>query len=101
MTQPQEAVPLMPSDRRSESTERRSGDRRQRPRAWDEFERRMGDRRSGKERRLVLQSAGDQIHVALKLLTRIAESGLVVDQELRNLEAAMLRLRFALERLET
>jgi hypothetical protein len=86
-------------------TDRRGGDRRglaerRRAAALVEFERRMGDRRSGKDRRLLLQSAGDQIHVALKLLTRIAESGLVIDQERRNLEAAMLRLRFALERLE-
>jgi hypothetical protein len=58
------------------------------------------DRRSGAERRLSILSAGDQIREALRLLTRVVESGSAQEQEQRTLEAAMLRLRFALDRLE-
>lgn len=84
-------------ERRSETevevpVERRSGAER----------RQIGDRRSSIERRLSLQSAVDQIHGALKLLTRVAESeaGRLNEEQRRELEGAMLRLRFALERLE-
>lgn len=62
--------------------------------------RRISERRAGIERRLSIQSAGDQIHAALRLLTRVIEMGAVTEQELRTLESAMLRLRFALDRLE-
>ena len=70
------------------------------------FERRGGDRRSGAERRaqierrLSLQSAEDQIHGALKLLTLVAEGSALGERHRRSLEAAMLRLQFALERME-
>jgi acyl-CoA reductase-like NAD-dependent aldehyde dehydrogenase len=84
-------------ERRSETdvevpVERRSGAER----------RQIGERRSAIERRLALQSAADQIHGALKLLTRLAESeaGRLNEEQRRELEGAMLRLRFALERLE-
>ena len=76
------------------------------PEATPSFERRLGDRRSGSERRflierrLSLQSAQDQIHGALKLLTLVAEGAMLGEQQRRSLEAAMLRLRFALERME-
>lgn len=73
-------------------------------------ERRLGDRRSTGERRallerrLALHSAEDQIRGALKLLTQLADGGgggaMLGDQQRRSLEAAMLRLRFALERME-
>jgi hypothetical protein len=62
--------------------------------------RRISERRAGIERRLSILSAGDQIHAALRLLTRVVEMGAVTEQELRTLESAMLRLRFALDRLE-
>ena len=64
--------------------------------------RKIGDRRSAVERRLSLQSAMDQIHGALKLLTLVAESepGRLNEEQRRELEGAMLRLRFALERLD-
>ncbi len=62
--------------------------------------RRISERRAGIERRLAIQSAEDQIHTALRLLTRVIEMGAVTEQELRTLESAMLRLRFALDRLE-
>ncbi len=72
--------------------ERRSGvDRRQ-----------LSDRRMAVERRLSVHSAADQIHGALKLLTLVAESeaATLSEEQRRELEGAMLRLRFALERLE-
>jgi len=59
-----------------------------------------GDRRSGQERRLAILSAGDQIREALRLLTRVIENGSTAENEQRTLEGAMLRLRFALDRLE-
>lgn len=62
--------------------------------------RRISERRAGIERRLSIQSASDQIRLALRLLTRVVEMGAVTEQELRTLESAMLRLRFALDRLE-
>jgi len=60
-----------------------------------------GERRAFLERRLSLQSAGDQIRGALKLITAAIESGSVPEKQRRSLEAAMLRLRFALERIES
>ena len=62
--------------------------------------RRKSERRTGIERRLSIQSASDQIRGALRLLTRVVEMGAVTEQELRTLESAMLRLRFALDRLQ-
>jgi hypothetical protein len=62
--------------------------------------RRKSERRTGVERRLSIRSASDQIRGALRLLTRVVEMGAVTEQELRTLESAMLRLRFALDRLE-
>lgn len=59
----------------------------------------VGERRAGVERRLSIQSAEDQIRGALKLLTQVAETGVLTEVERRELEAAMLRLRFAAERL--
>ena len=80
-------------DRRVESAplpvERRGGE-----------DRRETDRRVGVERRLALQSAASQVHIALALLMRIAESDALGDENLRLLDAAMLRLRFAAERME-
>lgn len=48
---------------------------------------------------MALQSAEAQIHGALKLLTVLADDAKIGDHERRGLEAAMLRLRFALERM--
>ncbi len=59
-----------------------------------------GNRRSGQERRLALLSAEDQIHEALRLLTRVIETEATDENERRTLEGAMLRLRFALDRLQ-
>src|SRR5689334_22464369 len=63
------------------------------------------DRRSGEERRLNGERRGtdapaDHIHNALELLTHVAESGTLDEASLRDLDAAMFRLRFALHRIE-
>jgi hypothetical protein len=63
-------------------------------------ERRKSERRAGIERRLALQSAAGQMETAINLLMRIAESGKLNDEDLRLLDTAMLRLRFAAERLD-
>ena len=65
-----------------------------------EERRRVGERRLGVERRLAELSAGDQIRETLRLLTRVIESGTVAEQEVRSLDAAVLRLRVALDQLE-
>ena len=67
------------------TVERRAGkDRRQHP------ERRAGGRRGGQERRGE-ESAAEHIRNALQL---------IVDEHRRDLDAALFRLRFALDRLE-
>jgi len=113
MTAPDLSIPE--PDRREKAErrlllDRRSGvDRRQRGaaaaakgvrRATDD-RRTGGERRAYLERRLSLQSAGDQIRGALKLMTTAIESGSIPEKQRRGLDAAMLRLRFALERIDT
>jgi len=100
----------LPAAERRRLTERReSSERRSNGEGVSLAERRAGgdrrqvsDRRSAVERRLSLHSAVDQIHGALKLLTLVAESkaSTLSEEQRRELEGAMLRLRFALERLE-
>jgi hypothetical protein len=68
--------------------ERRAGD-----------DRRKGERRLGVERRMALQSTSEQIHAALALLTRLVDTGRVDDDGRRFVDAALLRLKFALDRL--
>lgn len=64
-------------------------------------ERRSGaDRRSGQERRAQAATASGQVLTALGLLTRAVETGVLADDERRLVDAAMLRLRVALEQLE-
>lgn len=62
--------------------------------------RRFLERRSGQERRLTIRSAEDQIHDALRLITQVVEAGHAGEEDRRTLEGAIVRLRFALERLE-
>ena len=62
-------------------------------------ERRKSDRRRGIERRLALQSAAAQLQTAIGLLLKIADSGALNDDQRRLLDTAMLRLRFAVERM--
>jgi hypothetical protein len=91
-----------PHDRRRSSERRMLLDRRmsvERPEHATE-RRQNGERRSGLERRLALLSAGDQIRETLRLLTRVIESGTLREPEVRSLDAAVLRLRVALDQLE-
>jgi hypothetical protein len=62
--------------------------------------RNTGDRRTGLERRLAILSAEGQIREALRLLTEVIDRGAAPDDEQRSLESAMVRLRYALDRLE-
>lgn len=95
----------LPHDRRSTGADRRALLERRlgmaRTRRQPESDRRInGDRRSGQERRLAILSAEDQIRESLRLLTLLVEEGHPSETEQRRLESAMLRLRFALDRLE-
>lgn len=58
------------------------------------------ERRSGLDRRMIVESATAQIHAVLELLTQLADMGALRDDSRRLLDTAMLRLRFALERME-
>jgi hypothetical protein len=64
-------------------------------------DRRSGvERRSGLERRSEeLDTISSQVLAALGLITRAVESSPLRDDQRRLLDAAMLRLRFALEKL--
>jgi len=73
---------------------RRRGDRRTKHVSVDV------ERRSGLDRRLIVESATAQIHAVLELLTELADQGALRDDSRRLLDTAMLRLRFALERIE-
>ncbi len=89
-----------PNERRGSNDRRllnRRGARKERPPA---DRRSNGDRRTGLERRLAILSAEGQIHEALRLLTEVIDRGASQDEEQRSLESAMVRLRYALDRLE-
>jgi len=58
------------------------------------------ERRSGLDRRMIVESATAQIHAVLELLTQLADMGALRDDSRRLLDTAMLRLRFALEKME-
>ena len=58
------------------------------------------ERRSGLDRRLIVESATAQIHAVLELLTELADQGALRDDSRRLLDTAVLRLRYALERME-
>ncbi|PYO91370.1 MAG: hypothetical protein DMD58_04670 [Gemmatimonadetes bacterium] len=59
------------------------------------------ERRSGLDRRMIVESATAQIHAVLELLTELADQGALRDDSRRLLDTAMLRLRYALERIES
>jgi len=86
------------TDRRD--SDRRSGADQRVEAAAIGVERRKSDRRQGIERRLALQSAAGQLQIAIGLLMQIAETGALNDELRRSLDTAMMRLRFALERME-
>lgn len=58
------------------------------------------ERRSGLDRRLIVESVTAQIHAVLELLTQLADMGALRDDSRRLLDTAMLRLRYALEQIE-
>jgi hypothetical protein len=69
------------------------------------------ERRAGAERRLVRtrrtklerrleETPEEHIRNALQLLANVADSGTLSDELRRDLDSAMLRLRFAIDRLE-
>lgn len=89
----------VPHERRG-SSERRVLNRRAARKERAGAERRINeDRRTGLERRLAILSAEGQIREALRLLTEVIDRG-APDEEQRSLESAMVRLRYALDRLE-
>ena len=104
-----------PSDRRAppdrrRGTDRRNGDRRQML-ALVTVERRSGmDRRQNADRRAEQrrtaserrseESAAEHIRNALQLIEHVADSHQLDDEHRRDLDAALFRLRFALDRLE-
>jgi hypothetical protein len=88
-----------PADRRLVPDRRNIVDRRRVVRVVVEDRRSGEDRRAGAERRGA-DAPGDHIHTALRLLTNVAESGTLDEASLRDLDAAMFRLRFALQRIE-
>jgi energy-converting hydrogenase Eha subunit H len=58
------------------------------------------ERRSGLDRRMIVESAAAQIHAVLELLTQLADMGALRDESRRLLDTAVLRLRYALEKME-
>ncbi len=90
---------LSHADRRL-TTERRGPTDRRRVVTVVVEERRSGVERRAPPERRAPESAGEHIRNALQLLTNVAESGTLDEESLRDLDAAMFRLRFALDRLE-
>ena len=104
-----------PADRRASADrrrgiERRNGDRRRTltlvtddRRSGEErrqhAERRASGRRGGQERR-GQESAAEHIRNALQLIAEVADARELDDEHRRDLDAALFRLRFALDRLE-
>ena len=82
-------------------TDRRSGEDKRVEHMPVSVERRKSDRRQGIERRLALQSAAGQLQTAMGLLLQLSDSAALNDEERRMLDTAMLRLRFAVERMAT
>ncbi len=82
------ALVLAPAERRAGQERRASGERRAAP-----------ERRTAAERR-ARESAAEHIRNAIQLLANVAEAGTLDEESLRDLDAAMFRLRFALDRLE-
>jgi hypothetical protein len=79
---------LVPVERRSGTDRRHAPDRRGRD-----------ERRSGVERRRQ-ETVGDHIRSAVQLIAHVAELDALDDEHRRELDTAIFRLRFALDRLE-
>ena len=86
-------------NRRAKSERRGGADRRKEPAPVELERRKGGQRRTGLERRVELETAGDQIHAALGLLTYARDQGILLDMDRWLLETAVARLRLAVERL--
>ncbi len=85
---------------RRENADRRGGADRRKEQTPVELERRKGSRRrTGLERRLELETAGDQIHAALGLLTYALDQGILLDVDRWLLQTAVVRLRLAVQQL--
>jgi hypothetical protein len=90
---------------RRAATERRGGDRRQgltlvtAERRAGQDRRRPAERRSVAERRAE-ESAIEHIRHAFKLIAQVADADQLDDEQRRDLDAALFRLRFAIDRLE-
>jgi len=96
---------MFSSAERRASSERRGVERRHRIVLVPVERRSGGDRRLSGERRLKLERHGQEtpeehIRNALQLLANVAESGTLDDELQRDLDSAIFRLRFAVERLE-
>jgi len=86
-------------DRRKKADRRGGADRRN-EQVPVEVERRKGERRrTALTRRLELETAADQIHAALGLLTYAQDQGLLLDVDRWLLATAIARLRVAMEQL--
>jgi hypothetical protein len=57
------------------------------------------ERRSGVDRRL--ESVEDQLQTVIEMLADVADSGAIGDEDRRVLDTAIMRLRFATERMKT
>src|SRR2546426_11959203 len=85
---------------RRAKADRRGGADRRNEQAPVELERRKGsERRTGLERRLELETASDQIHAALDLLSYALDQGILIDVDRWLLQTAVARLRLAVEQL--
>ena len=86
-------------DRRKKA-DRRSGADRRTEQVPVEVEQRKGERRrTALTRRLELETAADQIHAALGLLTYAQDQGLLLDVDRWLIGTAIARLRAAMEQL--
>jgi hypothetical protein len=95
------------SDRRGH--ERRSGTERRRGRTPRGFllrlihgeRRKNGQKRRESDRRSARQTATDLVRSAFEFIASVCQSDAVTDEEARHqLDSALIRLKFALERLE-
>ena len=91
------------SAERRAAAERRGVDRRHGIVLVQEERRSGRDRRQAGERRVreIDETPSQHIRNALQLLANVAESGALDDELQRDLDSAIFRLRFAVERLES
>jgi hypothetical protein len=87
------------ADRRR-AEERRGPEDRRRVVVRVPVEQRTGTDRRGETARRGSQSVDELIRGALELLTNVAESGSLDEESLRDVDTAVFRLRFALDRFE-